>query len=362
MSTLNSDENTNLSKLLDWVEKAPPGPPPRAGLKWKDSTHRWIISDPDQANPEDPRVSPVDTKPTINRDTLPTKHLTEDQAQNLMDLMDAYDPIFESVMTSFSELFDSGEVSGRKKTFESAAEKVSRKNYESLDRLTDLVGTRIEFPDNRDVLSAVDEIEQRFTIIEQDNHHLKDGYYTAVHMLIEVDGKPVEVQVRTHSHGKIANYAHDTLYKESEHLKSDPGILDDATSYLSDWGHHLEGYRELAPPCPQVIRIVIGCLEDMPAGVETPQEMFGQPIESMLEKGVLDEFKAKIYGLLDRITAPQGKYRLIEADPFDDPVEADTALDDFFFIDEAQAQKQKLQEANPSAKYLIYDEDSKLVG
>ena len=361
MSTSKRNE-THISRFKDWIEKAPPGPPPRAGLKWKDSTSRWIIADPDQANPEDPRVSSVDTEPTVNRDTLPTKHLTEDQAQDLIDLMDAYDPIFESVMTSFSELFDSGEVSGRKKTFESAAEKVSRKQYESLDRLTDLVGTRIEFPDTRDVLSAVEEIEQRFTIIEQDHHHLKDGYYTATHMLIEVDGKPVEVQVRTHSHGKIAAYAHDTLYKEAEHLKNDPTLMNEATDYLSDWGHHLEGYLGVAPPCPAMIRIVIGCLEDMPATFATPDEMFGEPLEAMLEKGILDEFKAKIYGLLDRLAAPQGKYRLIEVDPFDDPVEADTTLDDFFFIEEAQSQKQQLQERNPSAKYVIYDEDSKLVG
>ena len=37
--------NTELSKLLDWVDlekQGPPGPPPRAGLRWKPQTSRWI--------------------------------------------------------------------------------------------------------------------------------------------------------------------------------------------------------------------------------------------------------------------------------------------------------------------------------
>ena len=354
-----------LSDFLDWVEldKAPPGPPPRPGLEWRERTSRWIRPNSGTAVVEDSPSSKDTDKAGIHLHTPVEMNPTS--AAELYAQLEEFETIFESVMGSFTELFSEGDVTGRIKTIESVAIKIRRKGI-SFSDVTDVVGTRIEFPDSRDVEEAIHAIEQRFHVIEKERHTRKDGYYTAVHLILDINDKPVEVQIRTSADGKIASYAHDILYKNTSQFSQDIALIDRVETYLKDWSDYVEGFHSNPPDCPDAIRLVIGCLDSFElseqAASELGAEMAGQEsIASMVEKDLINDFKGKIFELIHKITAPKGKYRLVEVDEFSDPFETGEVINDFVFLEEAKQEQASIQQQNPTVKYFIYDEDSKVM-
>jgi len=106
--------------------------------------------------------------------------------------------------------------------------------------------------------------------------------------------------------------------------------------------------------------------EDVQA--ETPEEADDSKViiermqSSYVQKNVNEDFTTKAKALFTRLRAPKGHFRLVVVDPFEDTFEADTIINDFVFIEEAQREKGKLSQKNPAADYLIYDEDLKVVG
>ena len=49
------DKLRHIFDSIYWVTKAPPGPPPRKGLEWKEETHRWIRPKDESVTSESPR-------------------------------------------------------------------------------------------------------------------------------------------------------------------------------------------------------------------------------------------------------------------------------------------------------------------
>ncbi len=116
--------------------------------------------------------------------------------------------------------------------------------------LRDIAGTRI-------TVSALEEESEALKLIEQKygdriigrkdflgKDYRNDGY-RSIHVIIDVDGKPVEIQIRTPTQTRWADWTHETVYKGA--YKSDPV----ATSYardVGDWLHRQE-LGNCPPPC-----------------------------------------------------------------------------------------------------------------
>ena len=89
-------------------------------------------------------------------------------------------------------------LSGRpQKTTESIVAKIQRERT-SLPRMQDIAGCRIVLPTCVDQDSAIQQIRQRFPGSRVTDRRDRPSHgYRAVHVIVSVSGKPVEVQVRT---------------------------------------------------------------------------------------------------------------------------------------------------------------------
>jgi hypothetical protein len=123
--------------------------------------------------------------------------------------------IYPKVAEKFKSVVgDMGRVESRLKTADSLQEKLARKDY-PLSEMSDIIGLRLTVPNIDDVYKAVAKIQDVFDPHEMDDKikNPPDGAYRAYHMVANVDGKPVEIQVRTSNQSKLADWMHDTVYK-----------------------------------------------------------------------------------------------------------------------------------------------------
>jgi ppGpp synthetase/RelA/SpoT-type nucleotidyltranferase len=83
-------------------------------------------------------------------------------------------------------------------------------------------------------------------------------------VVIQVDGRPVELQLRTERQTRWADFAHDTVYKT--HGTPPPPEAHPYLQGMSDFYACLDGGGDhqscgTPPECPPVIEQAYGCLE-----------------------------------------------------------------------------------------------------
>jgi len=288
-------EVMTLPLLNEWLEKVvsfsrpgsiPPGEPPREGLVWKPSTHRWI-------RPEEEEVRDEQIQPRLEeiQDYVETGGFGEISGKTESMLKDLFpDMVNPEQITRIKEIESIQEKEQRKKyksmTKENAIERGLITEDDEWDGMkyyhfTDIVGGRVSFSNVNQVHDAVKLLQDRqeelgFRIVDESNRMETplDGYYRRYHMDIEMttkDGKTItiELQLGTANQTKIADWAHDLLHKKG---KDRPILTSNdrrtAFKYITQmselYAYHdgVEGAKNIYPAdCIEVIRKFAGCLE-----------------------------------------------------------------------------------------------------
>ena len=107
------------------------------------------------------------------------------------------------------------QVIGRLKTAVSIQEKISRKKYRCFSQLTDIAGTRLIIPNYAALPLVTQHIETQFVVREKEDliKEARPTRYRAIHYLVLVEDRPVEVQVHTYRGTLWAEASHRLVYK-----------------------------------------------------------------------------------------------------------------------------------------------------
>ncbi|RPJ60938.1 MAG: hypothetical protein EHM23_08665 [Acidobacteria bacterium] len=106
-------------------------------------------------------------------------------------------------------------VLGRLKSVPSIQEKIVRKKYLCFSELTDVAGTRLVIVDYAALPLVTERIERHFSVKEKQDllrDEAKTGY-RAVHYLVWVDGRIVEIQIHTRRGTLWAEASHRLVFK-----------------------------------------------------------------------------------------------------------------------------------------------------
>lgn len=176
-------------------------------------------------------------------------------------------PILKTSLDQLDQISNSikgATVTGRLKAPDSLKEKLeSRKKGRPIESITDIVGARITVPDMNRYKQAISQIEKKFKVLERDDYvekgHPSGSGYRSHHFLVEVKGKPVEIQIRTPRQTRWADWAHDTIYKG--HLRDHPDVLNYARAMSEHYYAKDLGKMSNVPDCPPPVKKENLCLE-----------------------------------------------------------------------------------------------------
>jgi len=92
------------------------------------------------------------------------------------------------------------QVIGRLKTTASIQEKILRKKYRCFSQLSDIAGTRLVIPNYAALPLVTHNIENHFVIREKEDlvKEVRPTRYRAIHYLVLVEDRPVEIQIHTY--------------------------------------------------------------------------------------------------------------------------------------------------------------------
>ena len=107
------------------------------------------------------------------------------------------------------------QVIGRLKTAASIQEKIARKRYRCFSQLTDIAGTRIVIPNYAALPLVTQYIENQFVVREKEDliKDVRSTHYRAIHYLVWVEDRPVEIQIHTYRGTLWAEASHRLVYK-----------------------------------------------------------------------------------------------------------------------------------------------------
>lgn len=163
---------------------------------------------------------------------------TDDDIRTLNDYKELFRPAYERVKNALESL--DLEVGGRDaKSIGSITAKVEREKTR-LSRMQDIAGCRVEVPDRIEQDRIVGKIVELFPGARIDDKRRRPTHgYRAVHVIVTVDGLPVEIQVRT----TTQNYWAQTTERLADRI--DPAIKygggpDDIRARLSEASDAIE--------------------------------------------------------------------------------------------------------------------------
>lgn len=157
------------------------------------------------------------------------------------------------------------DVEGRLKDPNSLIGKVITKNR-PMDTFSDIAGLRATTRTVGDADKVVDALKKKYgesnVKVEDKIRNPKEGY-RAIHIDAMVEGKPVEIQVRTRDQSRWAIWMHDTAYKPSTHLTDEQrtelhaySLKVSAVLYAKD-----SGKKGTLPACPSAIVVIKLCFD-----------------------------------------------------------------------------------------------------
>lgn len=107
------------------------------------------------------------------------------------------------------------QVIGRLKTTVSIQEKIARKQYRCFSQLSDIAGTRLIIPNYAALPLVTHNIENQFVVREKEDlvKEVRPTRYRAIHYLVLVEDRPVEIQIHTYRGTLWAEASHRLVYK-----------------------------------------------------------------------------------------------------------------------------------------------------
>jgi ppGpp synthetase/RelA/SpoT-type nucleotidyltranferase len=171
-------------------------------------------------------------------------------------------------LKKLKDLFPGAEVKGRVKTVTSMTNKCAKEGKGPAE-LYDIIGTRIQLDSIDDFPAAVAKIKANFHFVREKNLLEKPlgDYYRGYHLNVEMDGRVGEIQLRTANQTKLADWAHNTIYKDlhpnAEAIQAHLSELTDYAKQMSDYYYALDTKKPghvAPPPCTPIVQTTVGCL------------------------------------------------------------------------------------------------------
>lgn len=156
-----------------------------------------------------------DPRPRIPGDTESIEEVRlSDEMDELIATRQRYVPALQAVQDELDDMGVKGSTTkGRVKTPFSMINKLRRKR---LPTLTDVAGAMIIVPDQAELERTASEIESRFKVIGREDYYKTPlAGYRALHYVVESQGLPVEIQLKTKRMATIGKASH-TAYKRGE--------------------------------------------------------------------------------------------------------------------------------------------------
>jgi ppGpp synthetase/RelA/SpoT-type nucleotidyltranferase len=153
-----------------------------------------------------------------------------DELGKLFQVRDEFDAATQEARRRLARIGE-GTVKSRTKTPYSIINKLRRKRLEGPKGITDISGVMLVTADYETLKEAAAKIRTSAMgeVLEEENHYELPGGYKALHFIVRVNGRPVEVQLKTSRQACISSAAH-TPYKN--------GTIDlDAMEELTDLAH-----------------------------------------------------------------------------------------------------------------------------
>lgn len=138
------------------------------------------------------------TKSQLNRigERLRKNTATEDDVQRLDEYRISFMPAFQKVYDELTAM-DLRPGGRPQKTTPSIVAKLNREKTR-LSTMQDITGCRVEVPNRFEQDRTSIELALRYPGAETQDRRIKPSYgYRAVHVIVTVEAKPVEIQIRT---------------------------------------------------------------------------------------------------------------------------------------------------------------------
>ena len=182
--------------------------------------------------------------------------------QEVSNYVSSFEAPLRMVKQQLEDLFPPHLVSGRLKNEASLHEKVERKDRH-YSTFTDVAGARVIFDNLSQLQSGIETVRENFNVHEEVDF-LKpsdQSYYVGYHFVIEVDGKPIELQLKTAKMYALSKWAHDILYKQPRELRSNPSLLQSAMQYAFQYSDYAREVAPEPPEPPPVVKRSLGQIE-----------------------------------------------------------------------------------------------------
>ena len=182
----------------------------------------------------------------LRRDDAPS----EADRQIYNDYRGTFAEPLREVVETIERFADSAAVHSRLKRFETTVEKL-RRSRTDLSRLEDIAGCRVVLPTVIEQRQVFDRIRGAWEVMRERDYQVtpRDGY-RALHVVVRVQGRPVEVQVRTLLEDAWANASEALAKSVDPEIKYGGGpsaareILDNASLICAGLDARLAGYDE----------------------------------------------------------------------------------------------------------------------
>lgn len=197
------------------------------------------------------------------------------------DFVNSFNPALQRTKRELADMLPDATITGRLKEAHKVEEKIfrdlSKGSISSRDevfytagavqdsKLRDVAGTRATFNNLDEIADASKLIEQRIASGEWTRIDHKrwitqprpGSGYRAEHWIVAIEGRPVEIQLRTREQNIWSDWGHDKIYKGA--LKDNPVALQ-YSSDMGDWVYGINrGIPTTQPPCPPVLRALDMC-------------------------------------------------------------------------------------------------------
>jgi len=147
-----------------------------------------------------------------------------EQKEKIEDLRTEHKSEMEMTVEAFKSFFADVpiEVRNRLKTVASIQEKLVRKGYKCFSSLTDIAGVMLVIPNYAAIPMVTHAIENEFDVKEEIDliNDKRGNGYRAIHYVVVVDGRHVEIQIHTARGNIWAFLIHELVYKGPYEAKS----------------------------------------------------------------------------------------------------------------------------------------------
>jgi len=200
-----------------------------------------------------------------------------EQKEQIKELRREHKSEMEMTVEAFKSFFADVpiEIRNRLKTVASTQEKIVRKGYKCFSSLTDIAGVMLVIPNYAAIPMVTHSIENEFDVKEEIDliNDKRGNGYRAIHYVVVVDGRHVEIQIHTARGNIWAFLIHELVYKGpyEENSNVDKYLIEVSRRiFLLD-----SGFATQIPPIPT----------DLPALAKTNIEEALHKVRSITKAG-----------------------------------------------------------------------------